>query len=108
MTDLELILEYLEANELLHKSIFLFSKFEMEKFCEAVIEATDAESGFGVPFLDPTGCLYIPANAPKKYRWWQGGQSISETLTELGASDEIKIKYAGPELPGKYQGPKNV
>ena len=36
-----------------------------------------------MPRLDSHGGLIIPLNCPFKYRWWQGGQSIGETMAEL-------------------------
>lgn len=36
-----------------------------------------------LPHIDSKGSLRIPFNCPKKYRWWDGGQSIAETLAEL-------------------------
>ncbi|SRR6266496_52571 len=46
-------------------------------------EEVDEEDPKALPYLDATGELRIPFNCPKKYRWWQGGQTISETLAEL-------------------------
>jgi hypothetical protein len=40
--------------------------------------------------------LIIPSNCPDKYRYWAGGQSLRETLQELGASEEIMNRYTGP------------
>ena len=36
-----------------------------------------------LPFLDAQGEVVIPLNAPRKYRWWAGGQSVAQTLREL-------------------------
>jgi hypothetical protein len=35
------------------------------------------------PYLDARNSLVIPCDAPPRYRWWQGGQSVEETLREL-------------------------
>jgi hypothetical protein len=67
-----------------------FNKLELKWLAEMVWEST--EGGFGIPYID-NGTLVIPFDAPAKYRWWQGGQTIAETLEELGASEEIKQKY---------------
>src|SRR5262245_37639324 len=45
------------------------------------------------PFIDGSGNLVIPFSASKKFRWWQGGQRVLETLIELGASDETMKRY---------------
>ncbi len=49
-----------------------------------------------LPFLDDLGRLRIPLDADEKYRWWQGGQSVFETLLELGASDKEIEAHIGP------------
>lgn len=36
-----------------------------------------------LPRIGPDGGLVIPATAPRRFRWWQGGQPPSETLREL-------------------------
>ena len=36
-----------------------------------------------LPRIAPDGGLIIPATAPRRFRWWQGGQPPSETLREL-------------------------
>jgi hypothetical protein len=48
-----------------------------------------------LPYLD-NGVLRIPFDSDKRYRWWQKGQSITETLRELNASDEILKRYKSP------------
>ena len=44
------------------------------------------------PFVTHFGVLVIPYNSNKKYRYWAGGQSICDTLRELGQCDLIE-KY---------------
>lgn len=46
-------------------------------------------------YIDRNGILCIPANAPEHQRWWLPGvgQSIMDTLKEIGASEEIIEKY---------------
>ena len=57
--------------------------------------ATLAGEETKMPFLKD-GCeLVIPLNAPDRYRWWQGGQSIFDTLLELKASDELIEQHIG-------------
>lgn len=46
-----------------------------------------------MPYLGANETLHIPPNSPKKYHWWNGGQSIEATLCELGASQETIDKY---------------
>ena len=49
-----------------------------------------------LPFLDNQGKLRIPLDADDKYRYWSGGQSVFETLLELGASDREIEAHIGP------------
>lgn len=46
-----------------------------------------------LPYISDYGSLIIPHNAPKRYHWWNGGQSVVNTLLELGASCEVLAKY---------------
>jgi DNA primase len=41
------------------------------------------------PYLDITGSLKLPYGCPQKYRYWDGGQSLLDTLLELGAADKV-------------------
>ena len=45
------------------------------------------------PYLTETGELIIPSDAPAKYKWWDGGQSIKETLEELKAPEDVVHRY---------------
>lgn len=48
----------------------------------------------GIPYVNNYNELVIPIDADPKYHYWkEGKQSIQETLKEIGASDEIKLKY---------------
>ena len=47
------------------------------------------------PYIQNDG-LVIPVNTPEKYRWWDGGQSITETLNELDAPHDVRRKYTNP------------
>jgi hypothetical protein len=39
------------------------------------------------PYIDTDGNLRIPFDSPARYHWWKGGQSIAETLREVGTSE---------------------
>ena len=45
------------------------------------------------PYLTETGELIIPSDAPVEYRWWNGRQSLKETLKELNAPEEVVHRY---------------
>jgi hypothetical protein len=47
------------------------------------------------PYIDESGVLVIRIDAPRRYRWWSGGQPIYDTLKELKASPEVIEKYLG-------------
>ena len=92
--DLNAVGEHLEATGLWDKPIRQFETHEIRGLCEAVLEAGNNDNAATPPYIDASGCLHIPFNAPKKYRWWQqGGQSVLDTLEELGANKAIKAKY---------------
>src|ERR1041385_5198616 len=48
----------------------------------------------GKPFIDSDDNLHVPHDADPRYRWWQGGQSVAETLRELNAPDSVMKLYA--------------
>src|SRR5262249_10590587 len=50
------------------------------------------------PYLTPTGELIIPFDCNPRYQWWAGGQTIHETLRELGAPPEILSRYVEADL----------
>lgn len=41
------------------------------------------------PYVTGFGVLVIPFNSPRKYHYWNGGQSTCDTLRELGRCDLI-------------------
>ena len=55
------------------------------------------------PYLTDTGELIIPSSAPEQYKWWAGGQSVEETLTELEAPEEVIAIYID-QLKGHKMG----
>ncbi len=46
-----------------------------------------------MPYLSENGELIISSGAPGKYKWWDGGQSVKETLEELEAPEEVMKIY---------------
>jgi len=38
---------------------------------------------YPLPFYQPNGRLVIPCGTAPKYRWWQDGQTIKETMEEF-------------------------
>ena len=56
------------------------------------IMGENCEPGQTEPFVTDFGVLVIPFNSSQKYHYWNGGQSVCETLRELGRCDLIE-KY---------------
>jgi len=48
-----------------------------------------------LPTISPDGGLTIPVTAPRRFRWWQGGQPPSETLRELYEERAAIMEYDG-------------
>ncbi len=60
---------------------------------EVIALLLDHNNGPPRPYLDGNGGLIIPFDADPKYHWWNGGQSLRETLLELGATPDILACY---------------
>jgi hypothetical protein len=55
---------------------------------EEPVRAVRAQSRPILPHLTGAGDLVIPFDAPERYQWWKGGQSIAQTRAELAARKE--------------------
>jgi len=53
-----------------------------------------------IPYIDNTGSIIIPSNADPKYHYWNGGQSLLQTLMELNVTEDIWNKYTEKPYPG--------
>jgi len=96
--NLKVVGKFFSENKLWDKPFRDFSESDIELLADAIMNSLeDFGACWEPPYISMSGCLLIPWNAPKKYRWWQGGQSVMETLNELGASEEVKAKYSQPE-----------
>lgn len=53
-------------------------------------------AGERLPVLTADGTLSIPFDAPERYHWWRGGQSVAETLAEVraGLATKERMKHA--------------
>jgi len=60
-----------------------------ERMC---IMGENCEPGQVEPYVTEYGVLVIPWNSPKRFHYWNKGQSVCETLRELGRCDLIE-KY---------------
>jgi hypothetical protein len=91
--NLKQIGQYLTEQNIWGKAFVNMEKWETRRLCEVILEATSTDDGATPPYIDEQDRLVIPFNAPQKYRWWQGGQTLEQTLEEIGATDEIKRRY---------------
>jgi hypothetical protein len=55
------------------------------------------------PHINSRGELVIPFTSDPKYHWWAGGQSIRETLRELGASPDVMVRYVDSDVTLKVR-----
>ena len=53
------------------------------------------------PYIDNSGSIIIPFAADPKYHYWNGGQSMADTLLELNAPENIWKNHTSKEYPGK-------
>lgn len=63
------------------------------------IEGENCELNQVKPYVTDFDVLVIPSNGDPKYRYWNGGQSVCDTLRELGRCDLIP-KYTSPYFNG--------
>jgi len=54
-----------------------------------------------IPYISSNECLIIPCNSDPKYHYWNGGQSLAETLLELKVAESIWNKYILKPYPEK-------
>jgi hypothetical protein len=59
------------------------------------------------PFLTPGGDLSIPFDSDPKYHWWNGGQSVKQTLAEVRAQlegERGRVEGCGDLATGGFGG----
>jgi hypothetical protein len=52
------------------------------------------------PYIDDNGAIIIPFTADEKYHYWNGGQTMEDTLMELNASEDIWKNHTVKSYPG--------
>jgi len=96
MIDFQHLGQALAKAGLADKPVNQYSKQEVETLVQACIDALKPDQqteSLVSPYIDSNGDLRIPFNSDPKYHWWKCGQSLLETLRELGASEETVKKY---------------
>jgi hypothetical protein len=53
-----------------------------------------------IPYFDNNGSIIMHFNSDEKYHFWNGGQPLSETITELNAQEDIWSKHTLSLYPG--------
>lgn len=93
--DFSQIAEFLTKLNLWDKPINKFESHDIEAFCKVAVECCQnlEQAVWKPPYLTEKGELVIPANAPLKYRYWQGGQSPAETAQEFTNDYNIIKRY---------------
>jgi hypothetical protein len=51
------------------------------------VPAVPTQPKVKMPLLTTDGTLVIPFDSPERYHWWTGGQTVTETLTQLRAQE---------------------
>ena len=57
------------------------------------------------PYIDNHGLIIIPFASDPKYHYWNGGQSMADTLMELNASEDIWNNHTVRPYPGNAASP---
>jgi len=71
---------------------------QLKKRKQGLLAALRQQSARARPYLTPRGELIVPLNAPSKYHWWSGGQSVRATLRELEAPLDVLARYVEGDL----------
>jgi tRNA(Ile)-lysidine synthase TilS/MesJ len=90
--DLKKLGEWLVEEQLMEKPFCQFSESEIMGLCETVHNVT-SHLDECPPYINKHGELVIPHNCHPRHHYWNGGQSIIETLEELHADETTKKRY---------------
>jgi len=99
--DLQSLAHYLNESGQMDLKFSEMTRLGIRNFCEQIHCITTEGTGWRPPYLNEKQELVIPADAPPKYRYWNGGQSLKETLIEMEVSNEIMQRYVKTESTGK-------
>jgi len=97
--DLVGLAAWLNKNSLMEKPFSRFSTTEIENLCEAIhLHTIPVE--YRVPYLK-NRVLIMPTPTHPRFEYWKDGQTLFETLKEMGADPEIVKRYcpAGDRKP---------
>ncbi len=57
------------------------------------------DDAVNLPYINRAGELVFSRHAPERCRWWAGGQSIGDTLLEIGAGPDVRRRYVPTLYP---------
>lgn len=101
MIDLKKVGDWFTKNNLWATPFNQFSEKQMKELVTVVLSSPGMavpSGGWVKPFLNQAGELIIPPEAHPKYRYWlPDGQSIFETLKEIGAPESVIARYVAIE-----------
>lgn len=100
-TNLKDLAAWLMKNSLMEKPFSAFTKNEIENLCEAVHLAT-VPIEYRIPYLEK-GELVFPTPTHPRFAYWADGQTLFETLKEMGADQETINRYCVRPHSGKSQ-----
>lgn len=89
MINLPAIAAYLEENNMWDVNFRSMDEFQIKDFAYAVMMASEHKA---IPYIEDE-TLYLPPNVHPDFKYWQGGQSIKETLEQINAPHEMIEKY---------------
>ena len=95
--NLKAIAAHLSEKDLWSKALADFSEADIMDLCQIVCLAAGPGAAYRPPYINDSGDLVIPHDAPAQYKWWDGGQPIIETLAELGANEATLRRYRHQE-----------
>ncbi len=104
MIDLKKVAEYISNEGLWGRPLNALDKEEIVDFINYILSSPDFSkvppNGWELPYLNNDDELVIPFNSHPTHQYWKcEGQSIIETLQELGASEEVMTK----NIPTSYR-----
>jgi hypothetical protein len=62
-----------------------------------MIPTPEGNGTYDKPYISGDCTLVIPFLSDPRYHWWSGGQSIHETLIEIGAKPDVIQRYVTEE-----------
>jgi hypothetical protein len=96
MVDLKQVAKWFEKKGLWEKPFNLWSCEEIIELCEVIYSSPSKDippDGWTEPKVID-GELFLPFTVHPRFRWWNhDGQSICQTLKEIGAPSEVIEKY---------------